>query len=78
MGIKIELTEEQKSEWLYYETGFEQLHPVPPIHSWMESLGYQYQEDWFCSNDWPNGNKKRYWLEFPNDEVATMFMIKFS
>lgn len=78
MAVKIELTDIQKQEWLYYETGFEQLHPIPPIHDWMEQRGHKYQEDWFCVNDRTNGNKKLYWIEFPNEELATMFMVRWS
>lgn len=78
MAVKIELTETQKQEWLYYETGFEQLNPLLEIHYWMEQRGYKYGDDWFCMNDRTNGNKKRYWLEFPDEEIATMFMIRWS
>jgi len=30
------LDKHQQLELLYYETGFEQLQPIPPIHAWME------------------------------------------
>jgi hypothetical protein len=31
---------------LYYETGFEQLHPLPNIIDWMEERQYNYHCDW--------------------------------
>jgi hypothetical protein len=31
---------------LYYETGFEQLHPFPNIIDWMEKRNYNYNTDW--------------------------------
>jgi hypothetical protein len=31
---------------LYYETGFEQLHPFPNIIDWMEERSYNYDKDW--------------------------------
>jgi len=42
------LTAPEVFDVLYYETGFEQLHPILPIHEWMEDRGHTYQKDWNC------------------------------
>jgi hypothetical protein len=39
---------ERQHDLLYYETGFEQMHPRPEIHQWMAELGYTYGSDWHC------------------------------
>lgn len=69
------LTSNQVENWLYYETGFEQLHPHPGIIAWMEDQGYQYQHDWKC---YRTRFKRDYALQFPNDEVKTMFVLRWS
>jgi hypothetical protein len=44
--MRFYLDKHQQLELLYYETGFEQLHPIPPIYDWMEERGWEYYKDW--------------------------------
>lgn len=71
----LELSKDQIHKWLYYETGFEQLHPELEIIAWMEEQGYQYQHDWKCVK---TSVKRTYSLEFPNKEIQTLFMLRWS
>jgi hypothetical protein len=68
------LSPDQHAQVLYYETGFDQLHPIPPIHDWMTQLGYEYYRDWRCRRQSSN---KPYVIEFPNSHVMNMFMLKW-
>jgi hypothetical protein len=83
MTVKQKLTFQQCHNWLYYETGFEQLHPDISIIEWMEEQGYTYQKDWKCVTDhrrirMAKGNYYvNYWLEFPNENIATLFNLKW-
>jgi hypothetical protein len=61
-------------KWLYYETGFEQFHPIPDIIRWMEEQGYLYGRDWKV--DTFTGHK--YYIIFPNDEIAALFVARWS
>ncbi len=71
------LKAEQIEKWLYYETGFEQLHPRPPILKWMAEQGYKYNQDWRCTRMvTPTG--LIYGLTFPSEEVKIMFMLRWS
>jgi hypothetical protein len=72
--MRILLDHEQRAKWLYYETGFEQLHPVPEIHAWMEKQSYEYYKDWNCVKVFNDV----YYLEFRDKETATMFLLKWS
>lgn len=74
MGIEYKLTAHQVGELLYYETGFDQLHPEPSIINWMRTQGYVYNVDWFCK---PNKMRMLYNLEFPNEEIAGLFILKW-
>jgi len=71
---EIEVPDNMVHKWLYYETGFEQLHPNPDIIYWMEEQNYVYGRDWkvdtFTGRD--------YWITFPNKEIAALFLIKWS
>jgi len=70
----IKLTIDQMREVLYYETGFEQLHPIPPIINWMRSLGYRYTHDWRC---YRREQTIEWVLEFPSADVAELFVLKW-
>ena len=61
-------------KWLYYETGFEQLHPNPDIVYWMAEQGYAYNLHWKVYAFTP----RNYRFVFPNDEIAALFLIKWS
>ena len=67
---------DRTNEWLYYETGFEQLHPIPDIIQWMEEQGWEYQRDWFCKKNFTK--MLSYTLTFPTAEVATTFLLRWS
>jgi hypothetical protein len=64
------------NDWLYYETGFEQLHPHLEIIKWMESHGWEYQKDWFCEK--VNTKLSSYVLKFPSEESVTMFLLRWA
>jgi hypothetical protein len=66
-------------DWLYYETGFEQMHPYREIVEWMDSLGYAYDKDWFCRNiyDGLSDSNKGYELEFPNEQVMALWLLRW-
>ena len=68
------LTTDQTDKWLYYETGFEQLHPTPEIINWMKERGYVYQINWSCERLVTRTARANYVLEFPNEEIKTKFM----
>lgn len=59
---------------LYYETGFEQLHPIPEVYKWMASQGYVYEKDWQVIANKSVG----YYVKFPNDEIATLFVLRWA
>ena len=72
------LTTDQTDKWLYYETGFEQLHPHLEIIQWMKEQGYQYSRDWSCTRKVTQTARANYALEFPNKEIQTMFVLRWS
>lgn len=59
---------------LYYETGFEQLHPIPPIHDWMSERGYVYRRTWNCVSATP---MKEWALCFADKEICELFIMKW-
>lgn len=68
------LSGEDAIKILYYETGFEQLHPIPPIYSWMEERGFEYQIDWKCVTVTA---REEWALCFPNKEICELFLLKW-
>lgn len=72
------LTNDQTDKWLYYETGFEQLHPNPSIIDWMVERGYVYQTNWNCKRMVTRTGQNKYALMFPNEEIKTLFMLRWS
>jgi hypothetical protein len=75
-AVALALSITQRDQVLYYETGFEQLHPIPPIHDWMTQLGHEYYRDWRCKRQLSNDHDQ-YVIEFPNSHVMNMFMLKW-
>lgn len=69
----LELEWKTQDDILYYETGFEQLHPLPEIVNWMQQQGYSYQLDWQCRRV----TAGVYELAFPNEEIKTLFVLKW-
>lgn len=61
-------------EWLYYETGFDQLHPKPEIVDSMLQLGYQYGSDWGCETF----TNRQYHLWFTTQDMMTAFQLAWS
>ena len=72
--MNLKLTRDQIIKALYYETGFEQLHPILEIIDWMEQQGFRYQYDWKCIK---MSVKREYMLQFPNEEIGTLFILKW-
>ena len=72
--MRFYLDKHQQLELLYYETGFEQLHPIPPIYDWMEERGWEYYKDWNCIKV----SKDVYYMEFKDDQMAVMFLLRWS
>jgi|APGre2960657373_1045057.scaffolds.fasta_scaffold01272_3 hypothetical protein len=72
------LDKHQQLELLYYETGFEQLQPIPPIHAWMEERGWEYYKDWTCVKAFNDDLCCVYYLEFKDDKMAVMFWLRWT
>ena len=67
------LEPEQQRKLLYDETGFEQLHPIPPVHDWMKERGWEYYKDWDCVKVYNDV----YYMEFKDDKMAAMFWLRW-
>ena len=74
MHKEIDIPDAMLHKWLYYETGFEQLHPIPDIIRWMEEQGYVYGRDWKVDTF----TGKSYWITFPYKEIAALFVARWS
>lgn len=75
---EIKLTNSQCDEVLYYETGFEQLHPQLHIHDWMEEQGCRYREDWTVTRVDHTFDQRSYWkLSFRDPKMAELFVLKW-
>ena len=68
----LEVPKDMIYKWLYYETGFEHLHPHPYIIDWMHEQGYEYGVDW----DVIKISGGSYYIEFPNPEIVSLFVVK--
>jgi hypothetical protein len=75
--IKFDLTPDQTADWLYYETGFEQLHPDPAIIYWMEEQGWDYRHDWDCGSDRKN-YPTVYYFTFKDEAMASAFLLRWA
>jgi hypothetical protein len=80
--IEIQLTLEQRNQWLYYETGFEQLNPYPDIIDWMGEQGWRYRHDWNCIKRGGIGYtyfspQSDYFLQFNDEAMASAFLLKW-
>jgi len=63
---------------LYYETGFEQLHPLPDILKWMEERGYKYRDDWTVVKLQENPTIQSEWaICFKEKKVCELFVLKW-
>lgn len=63
---------------LYYETGFEQLHPFPNIIDWMKKHGCEYHENWKVVREEPNMTKDSCWaICFENKKHCELFVLKW-
>ena len=73
------LSPEQQAKLLYYETGFEQLHPIPPVHDWMMQQGWDYYQDWNCHkiHDYNTDRTQGYVLEFKDEIMAELFWLRW-
>jgi len=74
MGCEITIPNGMIHKWLYYGFGFEQLHPHPDIVHWMTEQGYAYGIDWKVNTFTGKG----YWIDFPNSEIAALFVARWS
>jgi hypothetical protein len=63
---------------LYYETGFEQLHPLPNIIDWMEERSYNYDDDWkvIRVEDKPE-NRSNWAICFISRQACELFTLKW-
>ena len=78
MSVKINLSTVQANELLYFETGFEQLHPLLEIHAWMAEHGWEYHRDWKCVKVPHTFDQRSYYqLCFESEQAATMFTLKW-
>jgi hypothetical protein len=63
---------------LYYETGFEQLHPLPEVHEWMEQRDHDYGLTWKVVRVDPNrGNRSDWAFCFNNSEIRDLFTLRW-
>lgn len=76
--IELKLDRNQTFNWLYYETGFEQLHPHIEMITWMQKQGWQYYTDWDCKGRSNNLGEDEYVLRFRDQEMMTMFLLRWS
>lgn len=76
--IEIKLNNSNRDEVLYYETGFEQMHPYLHIIQWMRDAGYEYRKDWYCTSVNHKFDQRSYYkLEFTTKEMASMFALRW-
>lgn len=63
---------------LYYETGFEQLHPLPEVHEWMEQRDHDYGLTWKVVRVEPDRGKISDWAFcFNNSEIRDLFTLRW-
>ena len=75
---EIKLTNANRDDVLYYETGFEQLHPYIHITEWMSEQGFEYQKDWQCISVPHTFDQRSYYkLSFATEEMASLFALKW-
>lgn len=71
------LTETQCDEWLHWEQGMDRTIPLLGMIKWMHEQGYDLGRDWIC--DYTGEHRfGGYMFTFPNEEIKTMFLLKFS
>jgi hypothetical protein len=76
--IEIKLNNSNRDDVLYYETGFEQMHPNPEIMKWAESQGWLYYKDWKCTKVPHTATERDYYkLSFATQEMASLFALKW-
>lgn len=69
---------ESMRDLLYYETGFEQLHPVPEIHQWMSERNYNYGMTWKVVRVDPDRGRESDWAFcFDSTEIRDMFTLRW-
>jgi hypothetical protein len=72
------LSTEKAVTILYYETGFEQLHPYPEIIDWMRKRGHGYPYDWKVVRVDPNRANTSDWaICFSNKQTCELFVLKW-
>jgi hypothetical protein len=72
------LDKESIGDLLYYETGFEQLHPMPEIHIWMEQRNHDYGITWKVVRVDPNRANLSDWAFcFNTTEIRDMFAMRW-
>lgn len=64
---------ETVNDLLYYETGFEQLHPLPEIHKWMEERDHEYMVTWKAVRI----DRKDWAICFNNSETRDLFALRW-
>jgi hypothetical protein len=72
------LDRESIGEILYYETGFEQLHPMPQIHNWMDERDHDYGVTWKVVRVDPDRANNSDWAICFNDEqIRNLFAMRW-
>jgi hypothetical protein len=72
------LDKEALGNLLYYETGFEQLHPLPEIHEWMEERDHDYGITWKVVRVDPDRANHSDWAFcFNNAEIRDLFTLRW-
>ena len=72
------LDKEKVGDLLYYETGFEQLHPNFEIHKWMEERDHQYGITWKVVRVDPDRANHSDWAFcFNSEEIRNLFAMRW-
>jgi hypothetical protein len=82
--IEMIVPNNRKNTWLYYETGFEQLHPNREIIDWFAEQGLKYNRDWFCVKDRTREpsvmllDQVKYTFRLPSEDILMLFLLRWS
>jgi hypothetical protein len=78
-AFTMEIPKSRIHDWLYYETGFEQMHFHPDISIWMMAQGWVSGIDWKLEKR-PSASlgDSTYHITFTNIEMADCFLLRWS
>jgi hypothetical protein len=72
------LSPDTATKVLYYETGFEQLHPHLEIIDWMNERQYKYHDNWRVVRVDDNPANRSDWaICFADKQACELFVLKW-